>query len=74
MLVKTTYNMYGTIGRAVQLYNVGVTQKLKVLDLSFDSPGHIATDELLSRDDFESDLLLGNSMDRELDLSERPFS
>jgi hypothetical protein len=42
-----------------QFDDVGVTQQLKIFNLSFDTASHVSTDELFTGNNFEGDLLSG---------------
>lgn len=47
-----------------------VPQQLEILNLALDSAGHVPTDELLSGDDLEGDLLAGAIMDGQANFAE----
>lgn len=51
-----------------------VSQKLQIFNFSLDSPSHITADELLARNNLESDLLASAPMDGQLDLAKRAFT
>lgn len=59
---------------SIQLDDMGMPQQLKILDFSLDTTGHITTDELLTRDDLEGDLLTGADVNSQLDLAKGTFA
>ena len=58
----------------IQLDDVWVAQELQVLNLSLDASSHISRDQLASRYNFQSDLLLADFMDGQFDLAKRALS
>jgi hypothetical protein len=53
----------------VQLDDVGVSQQLQILDLAFDSAGHISGNQSLAVDDLEGDLLAADLMCSQFDFT-----
>lgn len=51
-----------------------MSEQLQVLNFSLHPTSHVPADELLPRDDLQSDLLVGDSMHGQLDLSKRTLA